>query len=64
MAVPGPDARLLKVSIRDGIDYPAEDPDPVEFNDPNREWVPVEPRRYRGVPLDQNARQGSYISDN
>jgi hypothetical protein len=64
MAVPGPDARLLKVSIRDGIDYPAEDPDPVEFNDPNREWVPVEPRRYRGVPLDQNARQGSYMSDN
>ncbi len=63
MAVPSPDARLLKVSIRDGIDYPAEDPDPIEFNDPNRDWVPVEPRRYRGVPLDQNARQGTYISD-
>ena len=40
-----------------------EDPDPVEFNDPDRQWVPVEPRRYRGVPLDQNARQGSYMSD-
>lgn len=63
MAVPGADSRMLKVAIRDGIEYPAEDPDPVEFQDPNREWVPVEPRRFRGVPLDQNARQGSYMSD-
>jgi hypothetical protein len=63
MAVPSADSRMLKVSIRDGIDYPAEDPDPIEFNDPNRDWVPVEPRRFRGVPLDQNARQGSYMSD-
>lgn len=64
MAVPGPDSRMLKVAIRDGIDYPAEDPKPVEFEDPSREWVPVEPRRFRGVPLDKNARQGSYMSDN
>lgn len=64
MAVPSADSRMLKVSIRDGIEYPAEDPAEVEFEDPSREWVPVEPRRFRGVPLDQNARQGSYLSDN
>jgi hypothetical protein len=64
MAVPAADSRMLRVSIRDGIEYPAEDPAPVEFDDPSREWVPVEPRRFRGVPLDQNARQGSYLSDN
>lgn len=63
MAVPSADARLLKVALRDDIEYPAEDPEPVEFEDRDRNWVPVEPRRYRGVPLDQNARQGSYISD-
>ncbi|MBO6738294.1 MAG: hypothetical protein JJ916_00365 [Phycisphaerales bacterium] len=63
MAVPSADARMLKVAIRDNIEFPAEDPEPIEFNDPNRDWVPVEPRRFRGVPLDSNARQGSYISD-
>lgn len=63
MAVPSAGSRLLKVAIRDGVEYPAEDPPAVEFQNPNREWVPVEPRRYRGVPLDQNARQGSYMSD-
>lgn len=64
MAVPGSDARMLKVAIRDNIEYPVEDPKPVEFEDPSREWVPVEPRRFRGVPLDKNARQGNYLSDN
>ncbi|MHA7813589.1 MAG: hypothetical protein ACX94C_09375 [Phycisphaerales bacterium] len=63
MAVPSADARLLKVAIRDDIEYPAENPEPVEFEDRDRNWVPVEPRRYRGVPLDNNARQGTYISD-
>ncbi len=64
MAVPGPDARLLKVSIRDGIEYPEEKTKPQQFPDPDRQWVPIEPRRFRGVPLDDNARSGSYISDN
>lgn len=63
MAVPGADSRMLKVSVRDGIEYPEENPEPLEFEDPQREWVPVEPRRFRGVPLDNNARQGSYMSD-
>lgn len=58
MAVPDAESRMLKVSVRDGIDFPAEDPGPVEFDDPDRDWVPVEPKRYRGVPLEQNARQG------
>lgn len=63
MAVPAADSRMLKVAVRDGVEYPDEDPGEVEFNDPDRQWVPVEPRRFRGVPLDQNARQGSYMSD-
>ncbi len=64
MAVPGADSRLLKVALRDGIEYPDEKLPDVKFDDPNREWVPVEPRRFRGVPVDNTARSGAYLSDN
>jgi hypothetical protein len=63
MAVPPASSRLLKVSIRDGIEYPDEKLAPVEYDDPDREWVPVEPRKFRGVPVENTTRQGSYISD-
>jgi len=64
MAVPGSNARLLKVAIRDTIEYPDEKLPDVEFDDPKKEWVPVEPRRFRGVPVDKSARSGAYMSDN
>ncbi len=68
MAVPGADSRLLKVALRDGVEYPDEKLPDVELDDPSREWVPVEPRRFRGVPvnntIDNTARSGAYLSDN
>lgn len=62
MAVPGADSRLLKVAIRSTVEYPDEELDDVEFEDPSKEWIPVEPRRFRGVPVNNTARTGSYRS--
>lgn len=60
MAVPGADSRLLKVSLRDEVpEMPVEDPAAPEFTDPDRDWLPVQPRRYRGVPVD-GGRDGAY----
>ena len=64
MAVPPANSRLLKVSLRDSVEYPAEEMDDLELDDPNKEWVPVEPRRFRGVPVDNTARTGAYRSGN
>ncbi|MGV6814361.1 MAG: hypothetical protein ACWA5W_05030 [Phycisphaerales bacterium] len=64
MAVPPADSRLLKVSIRDTVEYPDEKMKDLELDDPNKEWVPVEPRRFRGVPVENTARSGAYMSDN
>ncbi len=64
MAVPGADARLLKVTLRDGPEYPAEIEDLPEFPDPNRQWDPVDQRKFRGVSTGQSgSRSGSYYSD-
>ena len=62
MAVPGADSRLLKVAIRDTIEYPEEKLEDLQLDDPNKEWIPVEPRRFRGVPVNNTARTGSYRS--
>ncbi|MBL4698014.1 MAG: hypothetical protein JKX70_04185 [Phycisphaerales bacterium] len=65
MAVPGADSRLLKVALRDGVEYPDEELDDVQYDDPTKEWVPIEPRRFRGVPVtntSNNARRGTYSS--
>ena len=68
MAVPGSESRMLKVAIRDTIEYPEEEIPEMQYDDPSKEWIPVEPRRYRGVPLDKSAntssRTGSYQSGN
>ncbi len=64
MAVPGADSRMLKVALRDGVEYPDEEMPDVEYDDPNKEWIPVEPRRFRGVPVDKSARSGAYQSGN
>ncbi len=63
MAVPPANSRMLKVALRDGVEYPEEELEDLKLDDPSKEWVPVEPRRFRGVPLDQNARSGAYLSD-
>lgn len=62
MAVPGADSRLLRVAIRDTVEYPDEKMEDLQLEDPNKEWVPVEPRRFRGVPVNNTARTGSYRS--
>lgn len=61
MAVPGAESRMLQVSLRDETpELPEELPPEPELVDPNRTWVPVQPRRYRGVPVNDPSRQGSY----
>lgn len=61
MAVPGAESRLLKVTLRDSTpEYPEEKPDAPELVDPNRNWVPVQPRRFRGVPISEPGREGTY----
>ncbi len=53
MAVPPADSRLLQVNLREDVPlFPDELPDAPELVDPNRTWVPVQPRRFRGVPLE------------
>lgn len=59
MSVPGPDARLLQVSLRkDTPQFPDEDAPEPTFNDPDRTFLPVQPKRYRGVPVESP--QGTY----
>lgn len=61
MAVPGADSRLLQVSLRESTpEFPEELPPAPELVDPDRTWVPVQPRRYRGVPVNDPARDGAY----
>lgn len=51
MAVPDANSRLLRVSLRDDVpSYPDEEPGEIELRDPDREWAPVKPRNFRGVP--------------
>ena len=64
MAVPGADSRLLRVTLRDTVEYPDEKLPDVDYDDPNKEWIPVEPRRFRGVPVNNTARTGTYRSGN
>ena len=61
MAVPGAESRLLKVTLRDSTpELPEERPDAPELVDPDRTWVPVQPRRFRGVPVGEPGREGAY----
>ncbi len=64
MAVPPADSRLLKVALREGPEYPAEIENLPEFPDPNRQWDPVEQRRFRGVSTSgDGSRSGTYYTD-
>lgn len=50
MAVPPADSRLLRVSVRqDTPAMPDEIPAEPTLTDPDRTWVPVQPRKFRGV---------------
>lgn len=61
MAVPGAESRLLQVSLRDELpEMPTELPDRPGLNDPDKMWTPVEPKRYRGVPVNDPSRGGTY----
>lgn len=53
MSVPPADSRLLQVTLREETpQFPDELPEPTELVDPDRTWVPVQPRRFRGVPVE------------
>jgi len=62
MAVPGAEARLLKVALRDGPEYPVELEPLPEFTNPGHQWDPVQQRKFRGVSTDQT-RSGTYYAD-
>ncbi|MCA9303126.1 MAG: hypothetical protein KC996_03285 [Phycisphaerales bacterium] len=62
MAVPGAESRLLKVTLRDGPEYPVELEPAPSFPDPARQWDPVQQRKFRGVSTDQT-RSGTYYAD-
>lgn len=64
MAVPPADSRLLQVSLRQNTpEFPEELPPAPELVDPNRTWVPVQPRRFRGVPVNDPASGAYYRAD-
>lgn len=48
MAVPPARSRLMRVSLRQGPEFPEELPEEQTFPNPDEEWLPVEPRNYRG----------------
>jgi len=64
MAVPGAESRLLQVTLREDVpEYPDPLPPAPELTDPNRTWVPVQPKRYRGVPVSEPAGGAYYRAD-
>jgi hypothetical protein len=64
MAVPPADSRLLKVTLREGPEYPVELEDLPEFPDPKRTWDPVKQRKFRGVSTSgEDSRSGAYYAD-
>jgi hypothetical protein len=47
MAVPSPESRMMRVSLRNGPEFPEEAPEEQIFPNPDHEWLPVEPKEYR-----------------
>ena len=47
MAVPSPESRMMRVSLRKGPEFPEEAPDEQIFPNPDHQWLPVEPKQYR-----------------
>ncbi len=47
MAVPPAESRMMRVSLRNGPEFPEEKPKEQIFPDPDHQWLPVEPRQYR-----------------
>lgn len=61
MAVPGAESRMLQVSLRDAVpEFPEEMPDAPAIGEAGPEWVPVQPRRFRGVPTGETPAGGAY----
>ncbi len=47
MAVPAAESRLMRVSLRNGPEFPEEKPEEQIFPNPDHQWLPVEPKKYR-----------------
>ncbi|MBL4810315.1 MAG: hypothetical protein JKY43_09715 [Phycisphaerales bacterium] len=47
MAVPAAESRLMRVSLRNGPEFPEEKPEEQIFPNPDHQWLPVEPKQYR-----------------
>lgn len=63
MAVPPADSRLLKVALRDAVEYPPADIEDKTFPDPQQRWTPTEPKTYRDN-ASANADPSYYSADN
>ena len=50
MAVPAAESRMMRVSLRQGPEFPEEHPEEQQFSDPDHQWLPVEPKQYRNSP--------------
>jgi len=37
----------MRVSLRQGPEFPEEQPEEQQFTDPDHQWLPVEPKQYR-----------------
>jgi len=47
MAVPSAESRMMRVSLRNGPEFPEERPEEQIFPDPDHQWLPVEEHKYR-----------------
>ena len=55
MAVPSAESRMMRVSLRNGPEFPEERIEDQTFPDPDHEWLPVEERKYRNTYDDPSA---------
>ncbi len=63
MAVPPADSRLLRVALRDPVEYPPAEIEDKTFPDPQQRWTPVEPKTYRD-DANASAEPSYYTPDN
>lgn len=47
MAVPPAESRMMRVSLRQGPEFPEERMEEQQFPNPDEQWLPVEERTYR-----------------
>lgn len=54
MAVPPAESRMMRVSLRQGPEFPEERIEEQQFPNPDHQWLPVEERTYRSGSASNN----------